>query len=243
MKKARLTLSVTLVSLVVAGLVISYFWTEWGTKQPAAADVIVSGSSADPSSNPTISQQGERGIGFDPLYPGEQAQARALVLSDTRVAQRTQDVRHAVLQVQRRQESKDRRPGVRRADVLVYVYAEDILLHGIANLESNVVDDVIVTQKVQPLISPDEALHALNIALADAAVGPLIRQYHEDRTGAPLVGPEQLRMTAGVYTAGNMPNRTAARECGVHRCAQLRINPNLVPIVDLSTEQVVYAGQ
>lgn len=243
MRKTRLTLSIALVSLAVSGLVIFLFWTELGTKQQAAAAMIVPGSLAQPSGHPNVSQQGGHGTGFDPLYPGEQARARALVLSDPRVAQRTQGVRHEVVQVQRRQESKERRPKVRRANVLVYVYSEDILLHSIVNLESNVVDDVIVTKGVQPLISPDEALHAVNIALADAEVGPLIRQQFEERTGTPLVRPNQLRITAGVYTAANMPSRTTARDCGAHRCAQLRFKPNLVPIVDLSTEQVVYTGR
>jgi hypothetical protein len=248
MRKTLLTLTIGFVGLLVVGLVLS-LWTGLDAKQPAAADAILSQGSAEPSSNP--SPQGRQGIGTDPLTPAEQDQARALALDDPRVVEHTQKVEHAVLLVERHQESKDNdkdNDEVRRADVFIYVYPENLLLHVIANLSSNAVDEVEVTQGVQPLITQEEASHALNIALDDAEAGPLIREQYEQITGKSLVRPSQLLMDAGVYTASDYPVPTA-RACGVHRCAQLLLSvPNsfpldVIPIIDLSTQRVVFAGQ
>jgi len=109
------------------------------------------------------------------------------------------------------------------------------------NLRKDVLDELTVGQNGQPLITKDEALRAVEIALADAEVGPLFRERYEQKTGTPLVSADQLQVTAGVYRASNMPSRTTATDCGLHRCAQLLLEVG-IPIVDLSTEQVVHPG-
>jgi hypothetical protein len=132
--------------------------------------------------------------------------------------------------------------------VFIYVYPENRLLHGIANLGSNVVEDVKVTQGWQPLITPDEASLALITALADADAGRLIREQYQQITGSALRQPDQLRVTAGVYYGADMPIPTA-RVCGIQRCAQLLLAVpdgaalNVTPIINLSNERVVYSGQ
>lgn|SRR5918999_2975093 len=245
MRKTLLTLTIGFVSLLVVGLVLS-LWIELDAKQPAAADAILPQGSAEPSSNP--SPQGRQGIGSDPLTPAEQDQARAMALNDPRVEEHTQKVRHAVLLVERHQEESKDNDQARRADVFIYVYPPNLLLHVIANLSSNAVDEVEVTQGVQPLITQEEESQALNIALDDAQAGPLIREQYEEITDKSLVRPSQLQVDAGVYTASDYPVPTA-RACGVHRCAQLLLSvPNsipldVIPIINLSTQRVVFAGQ
>jgi len=251
-RKKRLNLSFALMSLVVVALII-FLGIEKDNKKPVEADVFVPKCLAEFSGN--VGQQGEQnisgepltsaelGFGIDHLNPAEEARALALVMSDSRVVQCTQNVRHTVAQVQRRQEPKDIE--VRRADVLIYVYSEDFLLHGIANLKTNVVDDVFVTQNYQPLITQDEASHALNILLNDARTTLVVREHYEQITGTPFISADQLRqlqVTAGVYHASDYPSQATAKDCGLHRCAQLLLFDR-IPIVDLSTEKVVDPDQ
>jgi hypothetical protein len=134
--------------------------------------------------------------------------------------------------------------------VYVYLYDNDTLLHGVANLSSGRVDLVETAQGVQLPLTPSETSQAFQVLLADPAVMAEIAAQFQAITGVPLTQPEaQLQLSALIYRADSMPGANpGAADCGLHRCAQLLLATqenvviNVLPIVDLSRVALVSAG-
>ena len=237
------------------------------------AAVLLSGTAITLASPSTLAQfTGTTATGYDPLTPAEQARAlqalqgagtvmQGLKLPDT--AARTGSAAPAadgtsaagaeeVLLVERHQEDKltyDQGRWPRRADVYVYRYADDTLIHQVYNMDTNQVDQVDQVQGVQLPLTAAESQRALAIALADGKVRPLLAAEFRLITQQDLVAGDQLILKAMTFHADAAPGRDLgeAAQCGIRRCAQLllaagdNVALQVIPIVDLSSGRVVQA--
>lgn len=131
----------------------------------------------------------------------------------------------------------------RRADVYVYRFADDTLIHGLYNYATG---ETTVTEEVQgvqlPLSAAERDL-AARIAFADPATLEFMHSEYRRITARELTAPEQVDIRAFVYHAGANPETEPpeAARCGVQRCAQLliladdNITFDAMPVVNLST--------
>lgn len=203
---------------------------------------------------PGVTLQATTRTGYDPLAPEEQE--RALALADQHAAFAAPvdaASRTELLLIERHEESKAvTRSGnwPRRADVYTYIYDSDTLLLAVVNLTSGRVDSVETMQNVQLPLTQNETNRAIQLLLADSSVMAEIARQYQNITGTALTQPEaQLKFNTLIYRADSMPNANpGAAACGLHRCAQFLIATrndvviNLLPIVDLSLEELVSTG-
>jgi hypothetical protein len=206
---------------------------------------------------------GAVGVGSDPLTPWEESLAleglqalrgveaasgvRSLQTADGRTLQTPAE---QVLLVERKQEEKGAvaaaaagGAALRRADLYLYRYADDRLIHAVHDLATGETVVVEEAQGVQlPLTEAERAL-ATEIAFADPALLALMQEEHLQIVGEPLTGAEQVDVRAFVYHSGAAPEiePPEAAACGRQRCAQLlvltgnNITFSILPIVNLST--------
>lgn len=203
---------------------------------------------------PGVSLQGSPRSGYDPLSPEEQGRARSLAVRQDDFARALNgSTRSEMILIERHEESKsDVRSGnwPRRADVYTYLYDSDTLLTAVVNLNSGRVDSIETAQNVQLPLTQHETDSAIQLLLADATVMTDIAAQYQTITGEALTQPEtQLKFNTLIYRADSMPDSNpGAAACGLHRCAQFLIATqgdvviNLLPIVDLSAEELVSAG-
>lgn len=194
-------------------------------------------------------------IGFDPLSPAEQSRAQEVALKHpAALAHQRPGQRTALLLVETHEEDKAviaTGDWPRRADVYVYNYDTDELLWAVVNLPAGAVDHVETMQNVQLPPTEAETARAIEIALADSEAGAAIRDLYRQLKGRDLNQPDQLRLYATLFRAADEPaiGVGAAAACGLHRCVYLMLATaegallRLLPIVDLSTSQVVLVNQ
>ena len=135
----------------------------------------------------------------------------------------------------------------RQADVYVYDYATDTLLHTLVDVQSSAVITVERVQGVQLPLTVREEQRALALVQADNKLWSSLADRYQTITGEALAGLEQLQVKVSVFHADVMPDRVnaAAQACGQHRCAQVLLFTvdktllDMTPIVDLSLGQVV----
>jgi hypothetical protein len=193
-------------------------------------------------------QGDETARGTDPLSATELEAAAALARGSNPGEAAGLGDDDVVLLVERHEEPKDAADGLRRADVFVYSYDDDVLTHNLVDLASDeVLQSRPITGEQLPLVEEEEA-RALEIALADADFEQLLATRFRQGTGRDLVDPAtDLKIDAMVFSAATNPAaaRGAAARCGEHRCAQLLIRSsddllvNLLPVVDLSADRLV----
>lgn len=203
---------------------------------------------------PGASQLFSPRTGYDPLSGDEQGLARTLAFQHTEFARAVDAARQSeLLLVERHAETKAVMQSgnwPRRADVFVYLYDSDTLLHAVVNLTTRAVDSVETAQDVQLPLTQNETARAFQLLMADTAAKTAIAAQYETITGEALTKPEtQLKINALIYRADAMPNANpGAVACGEHRCAQFLLITqndiviNLLPIVDLSLGVLVSAG-
>jgi hypothetical protein len=192
--------------------------------------------------------------GYDPLSPDEQALARRLAFQQAEFARLVNAARQSeVLLIERHAETKavmQSGQWPRRADVYVYLYDSDTLLHAVANLITRTVDSVETAQDAQLPLTQNETARAFQLLMADVTARADIAAQYQTITGEALTKPEtQLKFSALIYRADSMPGANpGAAACGPRRCAQFLLATqddiviNLLPIVDLSLGAVVSAG-
>jgi hypothetical protein len=135
----------------------------------------------------------------------------------------------------------------RQADVYVYDYATDTLLHTLVDVQSSTVITVERVQGVQLPLTANEEQRALALVQADNNLWTSLADRYQTITGEALAGLDQLQVKVSVFHADVMPDRVnaAAGQCGQHRCAQVLLFTadktllEMMPIVDLSLGQVV----
>jgi hypothetical protein len=153
-----------------------------------------------------------------------------------------------VLLVERHQEEKGQEDELRRADIYVYSYDDDVLTRTLVDLETDrVVRSDVLPDTQLPLI-PDEMDRVDEITAADTAYQQQLATAYRRSSGQDLTDPAtQLDIDPIIFLAESNPAaaRTPARVCGDHRCVQLLIQTtdhvvvNLLPIIDLSTGRVI----
>ncbi|MBW7884488.1 MAG: hypothetical protein H3C34_17980, partial [Caldilineaceae bacterium] len=140
----------------------------------------------------------------------------------------------------------------RRADIYVYQYTDDTLIHTVFNLDANRIESMESARGVQPALTAVEVQRATAILFVDAAVRSQIEREFEQITGQPLVSPGQLTVKAFVFHPDALPGHnlgSAAALCGVQRCAQLLITAaenvalQSVPVINLSAGVVAYLSR
>lgn len=192
--------------------------------------------------------------GFDPLSEAEASRAEAIALADDQVqAILAGSTRTQVLVVERHQEDKAVYAAggwPRRADALVYDYAQDHLVQAVVSLDSGQVDEAIAADRVQPPLTPEEGRRALDIALADPVTGGDIHAAWAQATGGAPFDGDALEPHPWVFRFDSVPEGTfpGTEDCGLHRCTQLMLATrdglllDVLPIVDLSAERVAHRG-
>lgn len=213
-------------------------------------------SAAQPVPAPATAAPLPSGKGYAPLSPQEQSSARDLARAALKAAQAPQSgiaatPRVAEVSVARHEEPKPNKGNgnIRRADVFFYNYDLNTTTHVIVNLGGGTVESSHVVKDMQLPITAEEANQALQLALADSAIGAKIREEYRLLTGKDLQLTAQLQISAGIFLSSSQPEISAAAECGKHRCANLILTTsegrvlNVLPIVDLSSLRALHAGR
>jgi hypothetical protein len=194
----------------------------------------------------------DSGTGYDPLTEREIETVRqAALVAPAVTTHLTNSGRHELLLIERHQEDKaiyEQGSWNRRADLFIYDYDQDALIHAIYNLSAGRVDSVISSQGDQLPLTTNEINQAIAIAFNDPQLRPLLNEEYGRVTGGELAGPDQVEIKAFTFYASALPGTElgAAATCGLSRCAQLLIFTNervtfeLLPIVNLSGQQVAY---
>ena len=153
-----------------------------------------------------------------------------------------------VLLVERHEEAKNAPEGTRRADVYVYSYDDDVLTLTVVDLVTGEAESSTVVPNTQLPLVQEEQDRAVQLLTDDPDANQALATAYRQATGRDLadaatdviVDPIVFRADANPQVATG-----AARQCGRHRCAQLMLRSSdgllidLLPIVDLSAEQVV----
>jgi hypothetical protein len=193
-------------------------------------------------------QSEDERIGTDPLAQEEIDAALDSVTSAGGPESGGLEDDDVVLLVERHREAKADEEDLRRADVYVYSYDDDVLTYSIVDLADGSVDDTEdITGTQLPLVE-EEATRATELVMADGRFVSRLEEEFQRATGRAMGDPtEDVIIQPIVFLADSMPNRAtgALAECGQHRCAQLMLQSsdnfliNLLPIVDLSTDRVL----
>lgn len=205
---------------------------------------------------------GAEGAGFDPLSPAETARAldaagslRSVSASSLRLAPAAAGQvavsapAEEVVLVERHQEGKDvMAAGVwpRRADVYLYRYADDTLIHALYDYTAGALATVEEVQGVQLPLTDGERQTAIALAFADPALRAQMGDEYHLITDRALTDAAQLDIRAFNYHAGANPamETPADQACAINRCAQLLITADdsvtlsVLPIINLSTLRV-----
>jgi hypothetical protein len=194
----------------------------------------------------------DSGTGYDPLTEHELERVRQEALADPAAADSLSGVtRQELLLVERHQEEKsvyETGRWDRRADIYIYNYDSDTLLHIIHNLSAGRIDSIESSQNVQLPLTENEVNRAVAIAFNDPQLRPLLDEQYARITGEALTTPEQVEIKAFVFYANALPDMElgAAASCGLNRCAQLllftreSLTFELLPVINLSTEAVAF---
>ncbi len=135
----------------------------------------------------------------------------------------------------------------RRADAYYYDYANDETTHLVISLTTGAILSVdLMTGTQLPLIEA-EVTRAFDVLLANPRERRSLAQAFSEITGEAFVDRSQLKFKAFVFHPDTVADGlvAAARNCGVHRCAQLLIYTHdnvaldLSPIIDLSRARVL----
>lgn len=186
--------------------------------------------------------------GTDPLSADETETALGLARGSNPVEALGLGDDDLVLLIERHEENKDvEEDGLRRADVYVYSYDDDVLTLSVVDVATGDVDQSRVVPNTQLPLIPQESQRALDLATDDARTQQALATAYRQSTGRDLTDPAtDLDVQPIIFRAdANPATRGPATACGRHRCAQLLIMStddllvNLTPIVDLSTGRVV----
>ncbi|MGW5657008.1 Tat pathway signal sequence domain protein [Streptomyces humi] len=200
--------------------------------------------------------EGKKGTGSDPLTDDETKRVEQLALTrqmfnaGENVEGRRGPERLSVDLAEPDANELDSSNAPRRADVTFYDYRDDSLVTRTVNLDTGKVEHTTTRQGVQPPLSHDENVEALQLLIADP-LGAGLKADFKDATGTALTDPEQqLLLNSAVYRATPGAQPAALDKCGEHRCVRLFPKVKNGPwidarslIVDLSARKVVKLGR
>lgn len=198
--------------------------------------------------------EGEKGIGSDPLTDAEMERAEKASVSGA-LRSSARDVegdRGPQLLSTNLSEPEPTDAGAaapRRAEVVYYDYKKDAVVTKTVNVETGKVENTTTTQNVQPPPSQEELAEGAQLLIGDP-LGKGLKQDFKHATGKALTGPGQLQLSGMVFrkeTVERVPSDLA--ECGKHRCLQVVTKVKNGPwidtrslVVDLSTRSVGRLG-
>lgn len=202
------------------------------------------------SFSPTFGFFDEPRVGYDPLSSTEILRAIELADSDAIVQSTISGRQTHHLLIERHEEDKatyELGQWDRRADVFIYDYERNRTVHAIVNLTTETVDTVSTSTSLRLPITEAETARALELALADPQVGPLIRSLVDELNGESAFDASTLQVRAFTTNRDTLFSTVlqASHQCDVHRCAQLMIAMDstimidVIPLVDLSTGTLV----
>ncbi len=131
----------------------------------------------------------------------------------------------------------------RKADVYVYDYESNELIHSVIDLRSERVISTSRSQDVQLPLTAAEIERATDLVFGEEEQSRLLKDEYRRIVGQELLDPSQLNIKAFTFRADSMPQQVnrASSACGIHRCALLLLYTadqvvfEISPIVDLST--------
>lgn len=202
--------------------------------------------------------------GYDPLSPEEQAQALAALqpagaqADAAPLRQSAPDEAgelpvsapaSSVVLVERHQETKEAMQAgawPRRADVYLYDYTANAMLHTVYNLDTGKVDASEALAGVQLNLTDAERRLAVEIAWADPELRAALVEAYQAHGGVTPAGPDGIDARVFTYVGGSAPDLEGpgGAACSVDRCAQLLIlTPDgatleSLPLVNLTQLQV-----
>ncbi|MFD8815288.1 Tat pathway signal sequence domain protein, partial [Streptomyces sp. NPDC059627] len=200
--------------------------------------------------------EGKKATGSDPLTDDETKRVEQLALTKQmfsageNVEGRSGPERLSVDLAEPDANELDDANAPRRADVTFYDYRDDTLVTRTVNLDTGKVEHTTSSKGVQPPLSHDENVEALELLVADP-LGAGLKADFKDATGSALTDPEQqLLLNSAVYRATPGAQPAALDKCGEHRCVRLFPKVKNGPwidarslIVDLSARKVVKLGR
>ncbi|MFE1948963.1 Tat pathway signal sequence domain protein [Streptomyces sp. NPDC059524] len=184
-------------------------------------------------------EEGEKGVGRDPLTDAEIDRAERLAVASSNLRRNALDVegdRGPERLSTNLTETDPRLSGAaaaqRRADVVYYDYKSDAVVTKTVNLDTGKVEDTSTDHGVQPPPGKDELTEAAQLLIGDR-LGAGLRADYKDATGKKLTGPDQLELSGMVFrkgTVANVPADLAA--CGTHRCLRVITKVKSGPWID-----------
>ncbi|GGR96550.1 hypothetical protein GCM10010252_39050 [Streptomyces aureoverticillatus] len=200
-------------------------------------------------------EEGEKGIGSDPLTDAETELAQKAALNSNGLRSSARDVEGDRGPQRLSTNLAESEPGEsgadapRRAQVVYYDYKKDTVITKTVDLESGKVESTEQAQNVQPPPGREELTEAAQLLIADEH-GKGLKQDFKKATGKDLAGPGQLELSGFVFrkeTIKNVPSDLTA--CGKHRCLQVVAKVKNGPwidtrafVVDLSARTVGRLG-
>ncbi|MGW2560436.1 Tat pathway signal sequence domain protein [Streptomyces sp. NPDC001514] len=201
-----------------------------GTGGRAAASQGLGQGTGAPAPDPGViaaaADEGEKGIGRDPLTDDELKRAEQLATApaarDGRDAGGGRGPQHLTTDLAEPQPSEAGLAAPpRRAVVSYYDYRTDRLVTSTVNLTSGKVEQSAAQQGVQPSPHREELREAVELILA-SPLGSGLKADYKDATGNALTSAEPLTLSGFVYRKdreARIPEQLA--DCGVHRCVHV----------------------
>ncbi len=184
-------------------------------------------------------EEGEKGVGRDPLTDAETERAEKLAVAPRALRLDARDVEgdRGPQHLSTNLTEVDPALGAaaaqeRRADVVYYDYRTDSVVTNTVNLDTGTVEDSRTDQGVQPPPSRDELTEAAQLLIADR-LGADLRDDYRDATGKELTKADQLQLSGMVFrkeTVAKVPSDLT--ECGKHRCLRVVAKVTNGPWID-----------
>ncbi|MGY0019453.1 Tat pathway signal sequence domain protein [Streptomyces sp. YJ-C3] len=184
-------------------------------------------------------EDGDKGVGRDPLTDAEITRAERLAVSDNGLRRDARDVEGDRGPQHLSTNLTEIDPGLsgpaaaqRRADVVSYDYKSDTVVTRTVNLDTGKVEDTRTDQGVQPPPSQDELAEAARLLIGDR-LGADLRADYADATGKELTKADQLQLSGMVFrkeTVAKVPSDLTA--CGKHRCLRVVAKVTNGPWID-----------
>ncbi|MER5431460.1 Tat pathway signal sequence domain protein [Streptomyces sp. NPDC002588] len=219
------------------------------TGQAAAADG--QGAAVQPGVVEQAPDEGEKGVGSDPLTDDETKRAETIALSRQQfnagknVEGDRGPQRLGVDLAAPDADEVDDPDAPRRADVSFYDYKSDTLITKTVNLDTGKVENTGTQRGVQPPLSIEEQTEAARLLIADP-LGAGLKADYKDAVGKELTSPDQLMLASLIYHSVPGAQPAALDKCGEHRCVRLLPKVKNGPwidarslVIDLSAGKVV----
>ncbi|MFE7777173.1 Tat pathway signal sequence domain protein [Streptomyces sp. NPDC057445] len=206
----------------------------------------------DPGVVAEAADEGEKGVGRDPLTDDELKRAEQLATApdarNGRDARGGRGPQHLTTDLAEPDPSDAGLAAPRRAVVSYYDYRTDRLVTSTVDLTTGKVEQSAAQQGVQPSPHREELREAAELILA-SPLGSGLKADYKDATGSALTSTEPLTLSGYVYRKdreARIPEQLGA--CGVHRCVRVITKITNGPwidsrdvVVDLSARKVVGA--